>query len=714
MAEAPLVHAADHWDPQTRVLSYTYNNREIMRMVIPGTIEPGYRHTSDGDLQGWPFYQQLYFMLDEPAEVEVVLTFSRDAVAMRPHRALAGQAIRGQAGRPLTAGVNGLYDVTQDLLIDWNGRPWSWVGARLTPNADGDLVGRLRVTLGPKPWFVNVRPHYYRTHLGYAYHRPWARRPDTKAVSGWCSWEAYRRDVSQEDVTRAARQLGASLGPYGLEYIQLDDGYEPMPVPAVADEAMPASWLTTNERFPAGHAGIVQSVREHGLEPGVWTCSAIINDAFAEAHRDEMMTDPQGTLITGDWCGYLLDGNPGALEKHVLPIYEGMKAAGYSYLKIDGIRHLLYDGLQKAVAAGKLTNDEAERLFRAYVECVRKGLGDDIYLLSSWGILSQVVGLADACRISMDANPTWAGVRMQLVETARWFHAQRILFTIDPDHICARARLEWTRSVSSLVSLSGGLFMLSDPLETYEDEDRLEVLRRCLPPVATVAGETGPLDVSYPAFTWTKLHGFAVPRENVVAAEDVTLDDALNMAGDYPTMHEDHPFGSLWSFHFDQHGRQWHVLARFATVPLKASTLAFEAAGLESESYYHVFDFWAQRYLGAATGTFACAALELGHCQILAFTPLQGRPQVVGASRHVSVGAVSILGEHWDATTLRLTLAGVPGTTESYWIHVPDGYMPGDVSADGASVACEMGVDGVACAKVTFNAPEATVTAAFV
>jgi hypothetical protein len=714
MAEAPLVHAADHWDPLTRVLTYTYNNREIMRMVIPGTSDPGYRHTSDGDLQGWPFYQQLYFMLDEPTEVEVVFTFSAEALNMRPHRALARQAIRGQAGRPLTPGINGLYDITQDLLIDWNGLPWAWEGARLTPNADGDLVARLKVTLGPKPWFVNVRPHYYRTHLGYAYHRPWARRPNTKPVSGWCSWEAYRRDVSQDDVTRAAKQLGASLRPYGLEYIQLDDGYEPMPVPAVTDKPMPDSWLATNDRFPGGHSAIVQSVREEGLEPGVWTCSAIINEAFAEAHRAEMLTDTEGTLITGDWCGYLLDGSPASLEKHVRPIYEGMKAAGYSYLKIDGIRHLLYDGLQKAVAAGKLSNDEAERLFRTYIECVRGGLGDDVYLLSSWGILSQVVGLADACRISMDANPTWAGVRMQLVETARWFHAQRILFTIDPDHICARASLEWTRSVSSLVSLSGGLFMLSDPLETYEDPARLDVLRRCLPPVATFAGETGPLDVSYPAFTWTKLHGFAVPRENVVAAEEASLEDALNMAGDYPTMHEDHPFGSLWSFHFDQHDRQWHVVARFATVPLKASMVSFESTGLEPESFYHVFDFWAQRYLGVATGAFECPALDLGHCQILAFTPLQGRPQIVGSSRHVSVDAVSILREHWENSTLNLTLAGVPGTTENYWVHVPEGYTLGDVRATGASVACEKGAEALVCMKVAFKTSEATVVAAFI
>ena len=147
---------------------------------------------------------------------------------------------------------------------------------------------------------------------------------------------------------------------------------------------------------------------------------------------------------------------------------------------------------RKRYARGILTNKDAEHRFRAYLECAREGVGPDAFYLSSWGVLPQVIGIADACRISLDANPTWAGVRMQMVEQARWYHAQRILFINDPDHICARAMIDWTRSIISLFSLSGGLFMLSDPLETY-DAQRIRMLQQCLPPLTTITGETGAL-----------------------------------------------------------------------------------------------------------------------------------------------------------------------------------------------------------------------------
>ena len=88
-----------------------------------------------------------------------------------------------------------------------------------------------------------------------------------------------------------------------------------------------------------------------------------------------------------------------------------------------------------------MSNEGASQKFRAYMEATREGLGEDIYYLASWGEMHEVIGVADACRISMDANPTWAGIRMQLFESARWFHTQRTLFLNDPDHVCVRTRI---------------------------------------------------------------------------------------------------------------------------------------------------------------------------------------------------------------------------------------------------------------------------------
>ncbi len=484
-----------------------------------------------------------------------------------------------------------------------------------------------------------------------------------------------------------------------------------MPVPCHASDPIPKSWLETNERFPSGHAGVAQKVRRAGMSPGVWTSCCLVNEEIAHSQPDILVKDDWGRPIKGDWIGYILDCLPATLAKHVLPCYRGLKEAGYTYFKTDTLRHLLYDALQKAANLGLLSNDDVQKRFRAYMASARKGIGRKSYFLGSWGVLSEAVGTIDACRISMDANPTWAGLRMQLVESARWIHTQRILFTNDPDHICVRAKLAWARSVASVVSLSGGLFMLSDPLAAY-DADRLAMLRKCLPPLASQAGETGPLDATYPAFTWTKLHGFAVPRENVVQAQDVELADALNMAGEYESMNDDHPLSSLWSIHLDCGGRNWHVAVRVGTVPLKACTVRLENLGLCGAGRYHVFDFWAQKYLGCVSGELSCGAMELGDCQVLALVRVADHPQLIASSRHVSMDAVSVRAHEWSGGKLSLRLHCVPETAETYFFHLPEGFSTPKLAARGA--AAEIDVAGeIAAVKLRAKRKACALTLSF-
>ncbi len=686
LAVPPIAHAEHHWVEESRTLFYEYNGRPIIEMIVPDDCgEFGFRHSSDGDVQSWPYLQQLYFMLDKPAKVTVHFHLSPEAVSMRPNRAGSEQAIVGQSGFPLIYGVNGLYDIKQDFLMDWHGRDWKWLDTELTPNENGDLIAHLEVELGPKPWFMNLRPHFYRTHLGYTYHEPWRFRPYPNPVTGWCSWEAYRRDVSEENVTAAA-EFFKPLKPYGMEFIQIDDGYELTPIPADPTQSIAVSWLNTNAQFPGGHDAVINKIKDAGLVPGIWTSCTLNNDDFAKYQPECIVHDKDGNPVQGDWLGFVLNCEPATLEKHVHPYYSGLRDKGYLYFKTDQIRHLLYDGLQKSAKMGILTNEDVELRFRAWMEAARKAVGDDAFYLASWGVLSQVVGVADACRIGIDANPTWAGVRMQLVESARWFHAQRILFINDPDHVCVRAKFEWTRTLLSLVSLSGGLFMLSDPLDVY-DEPRLELVKKTIPPLVTTTAETGALDLSYPAYTWTKLHGFAVPREIPVQAEGVELEDAMNMAGNYATMNDDHPFTSLWTIHINKPWANWSVVGRFATVPLKASTVALENFGVDPTKDYLAFDFWAEKFLGKVTGSIDCSALDLGHCQVISLRPVLERPQFVASTRHISMDAISVKGESWDQNALALELSGVPGTTETYWFHAPGGKAPSSVTAEGASVS---------------------------
>ncbi len=673
--EPPVAHAYHHWDDERRVLSYTYNGRYLLRVHIPGTSRVSFRHGSDGALQSFPLHQQVFIALTgEATTATVTFQMSGDSVNMRPRRAGAREAVLGQVGRPLLPGVNGLYDIAQDLMVSWHGRAWRWLDDALHPDVNGNLIARMEVELDSPTWTVSLKPHYYRTHLGYHYHAPWRRRPKLKPIVGWCTWEAYRRDLSEEKIARSTRFFAEKLRKWGFEYIQVDDGYEKLPLPVNPHGDLGQAWLETRDEFPTGHAGIVSLIRAHGLEPGIWTSAAIYNDDFADAQPGCLLKDRDGQPLLGDWVKYVLDCTPAALERHVRPVYEGLRAAGYSYCKIDAIRHLLYDGMHEGALLGLLSNEEAEHRFRRFLEVAREGLGKDVYWLSSWGVMTQMVGLCDACRISQDAMPTWSGMQMQLVESARWLFAQRVLWLNDPDHVCVRAPLEWSRTVLSLVALSGGLFMLSDAIEEY-DEQRLALIRKCIPPLTTVAGETGPLDADYAAFTWTKFHGFQVLEEKPFAVETMTDEEARNQAGAWATGAEDHPFSTLWAVHLDLPIGRWCVVGRFASIALRASRLDLNDVGLAADADYLAYDFWNERFLGRVRTTCAVPALPLGHCQVLALRPACDHPQLLSSTRHVSQDAISVRRQAWASPTLSLQLTGPAGSSETYTLHVPHGYV---------------------------------------
>jgi alpha-galactosidase len=330
-----------------------------------------------------------------------------------------------------------------------------------------------------------------------------------------------------------------------------------------------------------------------------------------------------------------------------------------------------------------MTNEESEAKYRAYLQTARNAIGEEIFWLLSWGVMTEGAGLVDACRISMDALPTWSGLRMQIMESARWWHTHRILWQNDPDHVCMRAKLEWVRSVISLVSLSGQPLMLSDSIDKYNDE-LIYMIQRTLPPLLTVPGETGSLDTDYTAFTWTKFHGFGVLNDPPYRAEVMDEQQARDMAGWSATMNDNHPFGSLWAFHIETAAGRWCVVYRVAVSPLRESEVPLEAFGL-GEGEYLTFDFWKQRFLGRIRNSIRFEPLELGNCQVIAIRRAKNQPQLISSSRHISQDAVSVLGQSWKDKELVLILKGIAGTKETYWLHLPDGFNVDNVYGEGLS-----------------------------
>ena len=660
-----------------------YGGVDVIQISLPAGVNAETRIHSDGSVQSQPLVQQFYMNAPAGTCATVTLVMRRGALCMRPGRAREGQAILGQQGGPLMHGVNGWYGLWEDVLISWYGADWRWQGDTVTTAADGSTTATFAMTFGNRPYYMLLRPRYYGQHLGYRTYQPWVRRPDTRGISGWCSWEAYHRDVTLANVEDAAAKM-EPLVPYGLRYIQLDDGFQQPLIPPTREGKISDAWLHTNERFPGGHEAVVAAIEKKGLTPGIWT-NALINNA--EAAENGLCEMEHGEPVKGYCVEYILQCTPENLANHVLPYYQGLRNKGYTYFKTDAIRHLCFDGLQECVRRGLMSDEQANDGFRRFMECARAGMGENAYLLSCWGILSQSVGLADACRVGTDATPEWEHIHMQVFETARCYFAQRVLFTLDPDHVCARTKVEWARMLLSFVSLTGGLYMLSDALECY-DEPRMAIIRKTLPALPVFAAETGPIDYTLPAFCWSE--------NPELSAEGISA----YIGGEHPTT-----FGTLWTTHFRLDDRSWAVVQRVALFPLQEETVALDSLGLDPARRYAAFDFWEERVLGIVQGSLPLRSLPVGDTQLCALTPLMGdAPVLIGSDRHVSMDCVSVTGHRRAGDALTLALHGVAGETFRYWVYAP---TPCTVEAD-VPVTVKLAGE-VVCVTVQFVKETATV-----
>jgi hypothetical protein len=251
--------------------------------------------------------------------------------------------------------------------------------------------------------------------------------------------------------------------------------------------------------------------------------------------------------------------------------------------------------------------------------------------------------------------------------------------------------------------------MISDPIESY-DEKRIDMVRKCLPPLTTATAETGPLDTHYSAYAWVKEHGTAFKGEVEMAWDTISLNDAYEVTGYHETMHNNHPLASLWAFHIQTAAGNWCVLLRIATIPLRPCTVQLADLGLPACGEFVAFAFWRRAFLRTVSGSITVPELDLGCCQVIAVRPKLDRPQMLATSRHVSMGAVSVHEQKWEDSVLTLKLGAIPDTAETFWFHVPNGWNMESAWTEGADLS-EPSSDGDTVSfTVNFRSRQVTIT----
>ena len=375
---------------------------------------------------------------------------------------------------------NRLNRAFYDRRFDWVLSVDEPARVELAPVARADSAVAYEVSASGGEVSLRFRPRFYQRHRGLAQFRPWEYRPWTKSVAGWTSWYAYFDKVTEQDIHRTAEVLAETLLPFGYTYLQIDDGYQRLPI------GLPGNWLNANEKFPSGLADLRRVISARGLQPGIWTNVSFQDRTAAAAHPSWFVRTPDGQPALGNWVGYVMDGSSaGTMDTLVTPVYRALRRMGWDYFKLDALRHLRYEGYNSYAGYFAARKLDREAVFRGFVRQVREAIGRDVYLLACWGIRPELIGLVDGMRVGDDG--------FGYGSFAQYNSFNNVVWRNDPDHIELRQPDGYR--AATLTSLTGSVLMLTDRPEVYQT-DRVEAARRTAPVLFTRPGQLYDVDPS--------------------------------------------------------------------------------------------------------------------------------------------------------------------------------------------------------------------------
>jgi alpha-galactosidase len=312
---------------------------------------------------------------------------------------------------------------------------------------------------------------------------------------GWCSWYHLGLAVTEGDVARhaafVAKRMPELVKTSANGYrpvIQLDDGWMPR-------WQRWGDWVA-NEFFAEGLHALATRVHRHRLEMGIWLAPFHVaaDSKLAQAHPDWLLKADNGTLLADPRLSrayHILDPTHPDAQRFLDDLFRSLRKDGFSYFKLDFLYGAAYE-------AGRhdpdVTGTQALRsgLKRIFDAVNPPGKPEKAFVLACGAPLMPIVGLVHGSRTGGDvavpqledgkAGAPQIGfpliLSMARNQAARLFF-DRTLFAVDADVAMAAAPQltpDEARVMITVAALSGGVFMLSDDLETLPAE-RLALLR---------------------------------------------------------------------------------------------------------------------------------------------------------------------------------------------------------------------------------------------
>ncbi|HEX7072049.1 MAG TPA: glycoside hydrolase family 36 protein, partial [Rhodothermales bacterium] len=502
-----------------------------------------------------------------------------------------------------------------------------------------ERVLRAGEMVGSNPFVILLAPDPYEALERYAEAVGTANGARTRSiVNGWSSWFYTLSQVTEEEMVSQAAFAAKHLKPYGLEYIQVDEGYQ----------RWHGDW-EGNERFPSGMKGFADRIRALGLRPGIWISPYVISEPTAvyREHPEWLVKNPDGSpQRVGNWPPdfdppedenpkrYCLDvTHPGAAQWLHDLVHTIAHDWGYELIKIDFVAWTI-------LAARQFHDPTASTAvaYRRGMEIMRNAAGERCHILEC-GPGNVTVGLIDSMRIELDYNygyeeTSWDTYFLKpasSVDSAGkrfYFHGRT--WVNDVDHLCmVHMDHEQSEAAATIIGMSGGNSMSGDRLSQL-DPYRLEIFRRILPASGLAAKPIDLFESDIPT-------AFAVRVEKAFGAWTVAAFFNRSLT---ETVTRRFPLSRLW---------------------------------LDPDATYVAFDFWCQKLVGEVRGELEVSVLP-GSVTLLALHEKRDRPFVLSTDRHILQGFVELDDVRWDApgATLSGVSLGPAGSSHNVSVYLPE------------------------------------------